>query len=244
MEDPGLALVTGGAHRLGRAIALSLARLGYSILLHYWSSQEKAKLTAGEIMSLGVGVSLVQADLKSETGINQLLSALDSQLSIPGKGLRILVNSASVMPKLSFQSTTAADWDAILGLNLRAPFLLAKQVVERMKGGGMIINISDSGAQKLWTGFPAYVVSKSALETLTRLMAKNYAPHIRVNAIAPGLVLPKDGEPSEDWDILVKRSPLRRPVTPDEIGSCLEFLIRNEAVTGQTIRVDGGFSLT
>ncbi len=157
--------------------------------------------------------------------------------------LRVLVNSAAVMPRTDLATATSSDWDAAFSLNLRAPFLLTQKAAERMADGGLIVNVTDVGAHKLWTGYPAYVVSKSALETLTRLQAKTYAPRLRVNAIAPGLVLPSENVTSAEWENLVGRLPLRRPASTGEIAAALEFLLKNEAVTGQTIVVDGGYSL-
>jgi NAD(P)-dependent dehydrogenase (short-subunit alcohol dehydrogenase family) len=234
-----LALVTGAAHRLGRAFALALARQGYAILLHYHASQEDAERTADEVRSLNVPVHLIQADLVQDAALCSLFSSLDS---LPHK-LKVLVNSAAVMTHKDIRATSAADWDAVLDLNLRAPFLLAQMAAERMTAGGLIVNVTDVGAHKLWTGYAAYIVSKSALETLTRLMAKTYAPSIRVNAIAPGLVLPSENVTPEEWERLVGRLPLQRPATPEEVASALEFLLKNESVTGQTIVVDGGYSL-
>ncbi len=239
MDNQPLALVTGGAHRLGRAFALSLAGQGYAILLHYHTAQEKAEETAEEIKSFGGPVHLAQADLVQAAGLASLFSILDT---LPYT-LRVLVNSAAIMPHKDVRSTSAADWDAVLDLNLRAPFLLAQRAAERMTSGGLIVNITDVGAHKPWTGYPAYVVSKSALETLTRLMAKAYAPRIRVNAIAPGLVLPSEHVTPEEWQKLVKRLPLKRPAAPEDVASALEFLLKNESVTGQSIVVDGGYSL-
>ena len=239
MADYPLALVTGAAHRLGRAFAITLARQGYAILLHYHKSLSDAAVTENEIRSTGVPVYPVQADLTSDTALHSLLSSLDS---LPHK-LRVLVNSAAIMPRKDLRSTSSADWDAALDLNLRAPFLLAQKAAERMDAGGLIVNVTDIGAHKLWTGYLAYVVSKSALETLTRMMAKAYAPSIRVNAIAPGLVLPSGDVTPEEWEKLVQRLPLRHPASPEEVASALEFLVRNESVTGQTIVVDGGYSL-
>ncbi|MEW6093232.1 MAG: SDR family oxidoreductase [Chloroflexota bacterium] len=239
MDNPPLALVTGAAHRLGKAFALCLARQGYALLLHFHVSREKAEETAEEIKSFSVPVHLAQADLAQDIGLASLFTVLDS---LPYT-LQVLVNSAGIMLHKDIRSTSAADWDATLGLNLRAPFLLAQKAAERMTGGGLIVNITDVGAHKLWTGYPAYVVSKSALETLTRLMAKAYAPGIRVNAIAPGLVLPSEHVRPEEWKKLVGRLPLERPAAPEEVASALEFLLKNESVTGQTIVVDGGYSL-
>jgi NAD(P)-dependent dehydrogenase (short-subunit alcohol dehydrogenase family) len=157
--------------------------------------------------------------------------------------LSVLVNSAAIMQKKDLRTLTADDWDATLNLNLRAPFLLGQAAAKRMISGGLIVNVSDIGANKLWTGYPAYVVSKSALDTLTHLMAKTYAPAVRVNAIAPGLVLPSENVTAVEWEKLVQRLPLQRPASVEEVASALEFLLQNESVTGQTIVVDGGYSL-
>jgi pteridine reductase len=147
------------------------------------------------------------------------------------------------MQRTDIRTTSPADWDATFALNLRTPFLLAQQAAGRMAEGGLIVNITDVGAHKLWTGYPAYVVSKSALEMLTRLLAKAYAPGIRVNAIAPGFVLPSDNVTPEEWEKLVERLPLKRPASLDEVAAALGFLLDNPSVTGQTVVVDGGYSL-
>lgn len=243
MAEFPLAIVTGAAHRLGRAFALCLARRGYAILLHYHTSRLAAEETAAEIASLGVPVHLAQADLSTNTGLSELVSALDSQLSAHGSRLHVLVNSAAVMPRADLTTASASDWDIALALNLRAPFLLVQAAACRMDEGGLIVNVTDTGARKLWSAYPAYVVSKSALETLTRLQAKTYASRLRVNAIAPGLVMPSAGIEPEEWERLVKRLPLQRPAAAGEIASALEFLLDNESITGQTITVDGGYSL-
>jgi NAD(P)-dependent dehydrogenase (short-subunit alcohol dehydrogenase family) len=141
------------------------------------------------------------------------------------------------------QSLTAEAWDETLALNLRAPFLLAQRVAARMTTGGMIVNITDAGASKAWTGYPAYIVSKAGLEALTHLLARALAPSIRVNAIAPGLVLPSGSLPAGDWERLVARLPLKHSAGPEEVASALLFLLKNESITGQTIVVDGGYSL-
>jgi len=140
-------------------------------------------------------------------------------------------------------SLSLEDWDASLDLNLRAPFLLAQECAKKMTGGGLIVNITDVGAQKAWSRYPSYTVSKAALESLTRVLARALAPQIRVNAIAPGLVLRSDLVSDEEWQRLINRVPLKRPARAEEIASALEFLLENEYITGQTIVVDGGYSL-
>jgi pteridine reductase len=239
MDEYPLALVTGAAQRLGRSFALTLARQRYAILLHYHRSAEAAELTAAEIRALDVPVYLGHADLTDSTQIQSLFDVIDSL----GLRLKVLVNSAAIMMHTDLKTILSTDWDETLNLNLRAPFLLAQLAAERMTKGGLIVNVTDAGAGKAWTGFPAYVVSKTGLDTLTRLQAKTYAPLVRVNAIAPGLVLPSKDVSPEQWNKLVNRLPLGHPASLNEITLALEFLLRNESVTGQTIVVDGGYSL-
>ena len=230
-----LALVTGAAHRLGKTFALTLARLGYDILLHYHSSEDAALRTQIEIESLGRRVNLVQADLADPTQIKSLVSNLES--------LDVLVNSAAFMPGGNVDVLSIENWDISLDLNVRAPFLLAQSAYNKMTDNGLIVNITDVGAQKAWSRYPSYTVSKAALESLTRILARALAPRIRVNAIAPGFVLPSDIVPAAEWARLIKRVPLQRAARIEEIASALEFVLKNEYITGQTIVVDGGYSL-
>lgn len=230
-----LALVTGAAHRLGKSFALTLARLGYDIVLHYSSADEEARLTQVEIESLNRRVTLIRADLTDPVQIQSVISGFQA--------LNVLVNSAAFMPHGDVNSLTLENWDTSLDLNLRAPFLLARGCAEKMADGGLIVNITDVGAQKAWSRFPSYTVSKAALESLTKILARALAPKIRVNAIAPGLVLSSEIVPPEEWQRLIGRIPLKRPARTGEITSALEFLLGNEYVTGQTIVVDGGYSL-
>jgi len=238
-----LALVTGGAHRMGKAFALTLANMGYDLLLHYHSSEEQAHRTKREIESIGVKIHLFQADLTQFDQIQSLFNYLDSNLSSTRSTFTLLVNSAAIMPVGNLRELEIKDWDSALDLNLRAPFLLAQETARRMTEGGLIVNITDIGAQKSWSRYPSYTISKSALESLTKLQARAFAPNIRVNAIAPGLVLESGVVTPEEWSKLVNRLPLKRTATLDEITSTLEFLIKNEYITGQTIVVDGGYSL-
>ncbi len=233
-----LALVTGGAHRLGRAIAIGLAQEGYAILLHYFQSECKAQQTADELKSLGADVFVKQADLTNESALASLFAEVDS---IPYP-LQVLVNSAAVMSRGSVQTLDPTEWDNAIALNLRAPFRCSQEAARRMETG-LIVNITDIGAQKVWSGFPAYTVSKAGLESLTRVLARSLAPRIRVNAIAPGFVFPSKEIPDDEWQRLVERVPLGRPAHPDEVVSALVFLLDNEYITGQTIVIDGGYSL-
>ncbi len=238
-----LALVTGGAHRLGKAFALALARMGYDLFLQYHSAGEQAQNTKAEIEAIGARVHLFKADLIQPDQIQSLFSQVDFILNPSTQILSLLVNSAASMPVGRPRVLKLEDWDSALDLNLRAPCLLAQQAAKRMTSGGLIVNITDIGAQKAWSRYPSYTVSKAGLESLTKLLARALAPGIRVNAIAPGLVLQSNVVTPEQWDKLVEKLPLKRAATLDEITSALEFLIHNEYMTGQTIVVDGGYSL-
>jgi NAD(P)-dependent dehydrogenase (short-subunit alcohol dehydrogenase family) len=230
-----LALVTGAAHRLGKVFALTLARQGFDILLHYNHSSAAALQTQAELEAIGSRVILAQADLTDPTQIQSLLSTLQS--------LDVLVNSAAYMPSGNVEALTIENWDSALDLNLRAPFLLAQECAKKMTDGGLMVNITDVGAQKTWSRYPSYTVSKAALESLTKILARALAPTIRVNAIAPGFVLQSEIVTDEEWQRLVNRIPLKRAARTEEIASALEFLLKNEYITGQTIVVDGGYSL-
>ena len=230
-----LALVTGAAHRLGKVFALSLARQGFDIVLHYHRSSDAARQAQVEIEAIGRRAVLSQADLTDPAQITSLLARIGS--------LNVLVNSAAFMPGGNVDVLTLENWDTSLDLNLRAPFLLSRECATKMIAGGLIVNITDVGAQKTWSRYPSYTVSKAGLESLTRILARALAPTIRVNAIAPGLVMQSEIVPDEEWQRLINRIPLKRAARTEELASALEFLLKNEYITGQTIVVDGGYSL-
>jgi pteridine reductase len=238
-----LALVTGAAHRLGKSFALTLARHGFDIVLHYHRSLEAALQTKLEIESVGRSAFLIQADLTQPDEIKNLFVQLEDILQPSSFSLQVLVNSAAFMPSGNVDALSLENWDTSLDLNLRAPFLLAQECAKKMPAGGLIVNITDVGAQKAWSRYPSYTVSKAALESLTKILARALAPKIRVNAIAPGFVLQSDIVSDEEWQRLINRIPLKRPARTEEVTSALEFLLQNEYITGQTIVVDGGYSL-
>ncbi|NLG99252.1 MAG: SDR family oxidoreductase [Chloroflexi bacterium] len=247
-----LALVTGAARRVGKAVALELARQGFAIGLHAHLSTREAESTAAEIADLGVPVFRFTADLTDPAQIDRMFAGV-AELSNP---LRVLVNSAGIMEKGDLRELPVEAWDKTLDLNLRAPWLCARAAAKLMAArpeaagagpaggsGGVIINITDSGAQKAWTSFPAYIVSKAGLEALTRLMARAFAPEVRVNAVAPGLILPSADMPPEAWQRLVDRLPLKAAGQPEDIARAVVFFVQNPYVTGQTLAVDGGYQL-
>ncbi len=238
-EATPLAVVTGAAHRLGKAIALELARHGFAIGLHYHASEEAAGETAGELRAAGTAVELLPADLSDPAQVADLFRRIDE---LP-YALKVWVNSAAVMAPGDLRDLDVAEWDAALALNLRAPWLCAREAARRMDAGGVVINLTDSGVRKTWNKYPAYAVSKAGLEALTRLLAKTLAPAVRVNAVAPGLILRGTGFPEVDWQRLVERLPLKQAGNPQDVARAVWFLVENEHITGETIVVDGGYQL-
>jgi len=222
---------------------MCLARLGYDILIHYNTSEEEARETKQSVRMLGVDAWVIRSDLSSLDGLDKFSAELDAILSSGSPPLRVLVNSAAIMPSGNVTSVSPDVWDKAINLNLRAPFFISQFAAARMTGGGNIIHISDTGGQKLWTNYPVYVMSKSALGVMTRLQAKTYAPGIRVNAIAPGLVLKSDDLSPDSWEKLKARLPIQRSVTVVDLDAALEFILKNGSITGQIIVVDGGYSL-
>jgi len=234
-----LALVTGSARRLGFAIAEGLARDGYAIGLHYHQSGVDALDVARRFEEIGVPVLLLPADLSKPEQVTTMFNKLDA---CPWE-LKVLVNSAAVMPRQSLLEITPDEWDSVMDINLKAPWLCAREASRRMQGEGVIINLSDAGLSKNWTHYSAYQVAKTGLEKMTRLLARELAPDIRVNAIAPGLVLKSDDITEEQWQALVDRLPLKKSTGVEPIVEAVRFLINNSHITGQILTVDGGYQL-
>jgi NAD(P)-dependent dehydrogenase (short-subunit alcohol dehydrogenase family) len=240
LRKKSLALITGASQRLGRELALGFAREGYAIGLHYYKSRFEAEETAGAIRSLGSTAILLQADLRDPCQIQNIVE----QITQDEYQLKVLINSASVIKAQDITRTTIEDWDSIINLNLRAPWLLSVEAAKMMGTiGGSIINITDTGTGKVWPTYGAYLVSKSALEMLTKLLARSMAPGIRVNAIAPGLILPSRDMDAEDWENLIERVPLKKCGLPENIVDAALYLARSEYITGEILVVDGGFRL-
>lgn len=234
-----LAVITGAGHRLGRCFALALAKKGYAILLHYHTSESHALETAEEIRSTSEFVYLHKADLSDCDDIIKMWKFIDSLPHV----VDVLINSAATMNHDDVRTVSPKQFDDSMAINLRAPLICSQEAVKRMSNGGLIINVSDIGAGKNWVGYPVYTISKAGLEVLTRIMAKALAPKIRVNAIAPGLVLPPSDMSSDSWKKLIHKVPMERSAKPEEITSMVEYLIQNQYITGQVIDIDGGYSL-
>jgi len=233
------ALVSGAAARVGKAIALHLAELGYDIGLHWFTSRLEAENTALEIEGLGRKAYLFQADLREPQEIEKMFD----QVSESGVHFTLLINSASVMPRSDLMNINWQEWDDIINLNLRGVWLTSQHAARVMKPGGLILNISDAGATQQWTGYGAYVISKNGVNALTRLMAKQLAPSIRVNGIAPGLLLKPAAMTEEEWQKLAERVPMRSAGDMDSFLSTIGLLISNEYITGEVITLNGGDTL-
>lgn len=235
------ALVTGAGHRLGRAIALALAGAGADLVVHYRRSDEGARETADAARRLGRDAALRRADLARPEEIAELFEGLAGEPA----GLGVLVNSAASFESAPFEAIDAAAWDAVLGVNLRAPFLCIRHAAPLLRAGsgpGVVVNVADLSGLTPWRGFAHHSVSKAGLIHLTRAAAKELGPEIRVNAVVPGPILPPPGEdPDGDaWRSRGDRLPLRRTGDPADVGGAVVFLATNPYVTGECITVDGG----
>jgi NAD(P)-dependent dehydrogenase (short-subunit alcohol dehydrogenase family) len=243
-----VALVTGAAHRVGKAIAVALAREGVHIIVHYGGSVDAARQTADEIAALGVEVFRFQADLSDPAQVVVLFNAVRGRFG----RLDVLVNSASSFERRPFDEVTADDWDRVMAINLRAPFLCSQQAARLMRlapraaqDTGLIVNIADLIGVYPRLGFTQHGVSKAALIHLTKIAALELAPDIRVNAVVPGPVMAPVGmDPSgEAWEKIWQRVPLARPGDPADIGRAVVFLAASDYMTGAVIPVDGGESI-
>ncbi len=235
---PRTALVTGGARRLGRAIALALAGAGFDIALHARTSSAAAEATHQEITALGRRCVLLTADLAQETATARLVPAATAALGALG----VLVNNASTFERDGWDSATRASWDAHLEANLRAPFVLIQDFARALPAPaeGAVINLLD---QRVWSPTPfflSYTVSKAALWTLTQTLALALAPRIRVNAIGPGPALPSPRQTAEQFARQCAMVPLGRGTSPEEVARAVLVILSLPAMTGQMIALDGG----
>jgi pteridine reductase len=238
-----VALVTGSAHRVGRAIALELARGGAHIMVHYHSSPpETVRSTVQDIKSMGVDAYAVQADVSTPEGVEQIFTAVREKYG----RLNILVNSASTFQKRGLLDVTYEEWQQTLAVNLTGPFLCTQAAAEIMRqntpSGGAIINICDRGVDGPWLDYAHHGVSKAALWSLTQVSAASLGPDIRVNAVIPGPVLRPAGRSMSDeaWAEIGKALPLQRTGSPEDVARAVAYLAREDFLTGTLIHVNGG----
>jgi NAD(P)-dependent dehydrogenase (short-subunit alcohol dehydrogenase family) len=230
-----VALVTGAGRRVGKAVALALGEAGATIAVHYHTSKDGAEDTVRKIGSTGGRARAFGADLASDRSLASLVPEVIREFG----SLDILVNSASIFRDIRIFETTDAEWDENFRVNVRAPFVLSREMARALNGRpGKIINLNDwkNARPKRF----AYGVSKAALSGLTRSLALALAPAIQVNEVALGAILLPPGAEAAYEKVLASRAPARRMGTPEEVADAVVWLIGNDYVTGETVRVDGG----
>ncbi len=235
-----VALVTGGAVRLGRAISLRLAEAGYDLFVHYNSSAAPAEEVAREIEALGRRCVIGQADLSDP----RAAVVLGAELREAYGRLDLLVNSAANFHATSLLDIDAEEWDRALDVNLRAPHLLVREFAGLLRDSrGAVVNMADHMGMKPWVTYAHHSVAKAGVIHLTKIQARALAPEVRVNAIAPGLVLAPEGLTDEALAREVEATLLKREGTPDDVADAVLYLASAEYVTGQLLVVDGGGTL-
>jgi NAD(P)-dependent dehydrogenase (short-subunit alcohol dehydrogenase family) len=231
-------LITGAAKRIGRAIALGMAKAGWAVAVHHNRSAAAAAEVVATIEEAGGRAVALRCDLSREVEVETLVERAAGALG----PLTCLVNNASLFEMDTIETVSRDSWDAHIEINLRAPLVLSQAFARQLPDGaqGNIINLLDQRVWKLTPYFLSYTVSKMGLWTLTRTLAMAFAPRIRVNGIGPGPTLPSARQTPEQFEELCRAVPLGRGTTPEEICEAVLFLLSAPAVTGQMIALDGG----
>ncbi|WP_204115649.1 SDR family oxidoreductase [Shimia biformata] len=246
------AMVTGAGKRLGRAMALYLARRGHDVAVHYATSEADAEAVAQDIRALGRRAVTVQADLLSEGDAQGLLPRASDALGGP---ITCLVNNASIFEHDTLKTATRRSWDRHIESNLRAPYVLTQAMAAQgltatpdengePVAAGLIVNMIDQRVHRLTPEFSTYTIAKMGLWALTRTAAQGLAPHLRVNAIGPGPTLPGHRQTAEQFAAQRAATVLGRGAGPDDITAALGYLLDAPAVTGQMVCIDGGQHLS
>lgn len=238
MANRGAALVTGGARRIGRALAQTCAEAGFDVAIHTRNPGDDAEAAAGQVRSAGRRAAILSCDLRKESALVALVGEAEAELG----PVTLLVNSASVFEEDAFETLNRASWDLHMETNLRAPLVLSQAFARRLPADreGLIVNILD---QRVWRPTPeffSYSLSKAALWDATRMMAQALAPRVRVNAIGPGPTLQSIHQDAQAFAEEAAATLMGRPVPPTEVAQALRYLIDASAVTGQMIAVDSG----
>ncbi|NIR45192.1 MAG: SDR family oxidoreductase [Gemmatimonadetes bacterium] len=235
--DGRTALVTGAARRLGREIATALADAGSAVAVHHHASAGLARDVVADLHGRGVHADVFQADLTDPARIVALFAEVEAALG----PIDVLVNNAAIFQQKPVLDITPEDWDAVLDLNLKAPFFCSQQAATQMDvRGGVIINIADIAAYQAWPGYAHHCVSKAGIVAMTRVLARALAPRIRVNAVAPGSVLPPDELDRAGREELAEMTALKRLGAPEDVSRAVLFLVESDYITGETVVVDGG----
>lgn len=232
-----LALVTGAGVRLGRASAVRLAQAGFDVLVHYHSSADEAAETGRLVEAEGCRASLIQADLGTPEGVESLACRV---AELAGEGLDALVNNAAIFYASPTTEEWLEHWDHFHWVNLKSPFLLTVRLLPLLRQrSGCVVNIVDIWSRYPLKRFLPYSVAKSGLESLTRALALELAPDVRVNGVSPGAALPASGSDGA-IDKMLTQVPLKRLGGAEAIADAVEFLCRADYITGQILPVDGG----
>jgi len=233
-----VALVTGAAKRIGRSIALRLAREGADVVVNYATSKSEAENVAAEIAAMGQRAFVCQADVSRRADVERMFAAINKQFG----RLDILVNNAGMFFAAKFEELTDEQWDRIMNTNLKSQFLCAQAAAPLMKRGGRgrIINLSSLGGLLPWPAYTHYCVSKAGVIMLTKCLARALGPQILVNSVAPGTIQFPGEPPDEDY---IKRVPLHRTGTGDDISDAVIYFATSDFITGQILAVDGGRAL-
>ena len=240
MEISGAnALVTGGGIRVGRGITLALAAAGANVFIHYGRSADAAAATAEEAEKLGVRAGLGAADLSDPDNAATLAELARETLG----PLSILVNSASGFPSDTLGDVTVAGLESTLRLSLLSPIMLTQAFAAQVTTKGVAVSVTDWRSHRPYPDHFSYTIAKGALEVFTRAAAVAAAPAVRVNAVALGAILPPPGKDAEYLKELAGKLPLKRIGSPELVGAAVAELVRNDFVTGQVLRLDGGASL-
>jgi len=233
-----VALITGAAKRIGRSIALRLAKEGADVVVNYATSKAEAEELTSEIQSLGQRAIALQADVSRRADVHRMFAAVDKEFG----RLDILVNNAGMFFEAKFEELTDEQWDRIMNANLKSQFLCAQAAAPVMKrqARGRIINLSSLGGILPWPAYTHYCVSKAGVIMLTKCLARGLAPEILVNSVAPGTIQFPGEPPDQDY---IKRVPLHRTGTGDDIADAVMYFATADFITGQVIAVDGGRTL-
>jgi NAD(P)-dependent dehydrogenase (short-subunit alcohol dehydrogenase family) len=234
------ALVTGGARRIGREIALTLAGAGADITITYRNSATEAAQTVQDITGLGRRAQAVECDVRSETSVRRAVAAT---VAFHGR-IDLLVNNAAVFEFAPLDQITLDQWDAVFATNTRGPFLVAREALPHLRSArGRIVNIGSLGGIRAWAGHAHYCASKAALHSLTQAMAKAFAPEVVVNCVAPGWISLGDA-PAGDAARFAAKTPLKCNGAADDVARAVLFFAADSGfVTGQILSVDGGLGL-